>query len=268
MELEQRLKNAIATGASSLEIRTENLASKLMRYDWRFRVWSDLYSNDICEVIFEVPVREYEVIRSRKSDLEEVISNSINEAAGSDCYQVFVVKLNQKWVDYDRWRSGVYPGDEVVRDFLSVIDLPSVKECWEKALERRLEDPSGALTSSSTLLEYVIAHILDSFGEKDYEGKDIPDRYKLVKKWLKIDPDHGHSEERKVNASIKGILGSCNNIVCGIGFLRNKLGDAHPALEPAPGYASLAVNLSGAMAVFLLETLEDRKRRGLTQAED
>lgn len=268
MELEQRLKKAIATGASILENRGQGRAAKLMRYDWRHYFPSDSFYNDLCYVIFEVPVKTYEVVRSEKDGLERVISSAINEASGSDCGLCFSVILDPKWVDYEKWKSSVFPCDENVKGFFEGVDIPFVKESWEKALERRVSDPSGAVTSSGTLLECVYAHILESFGVSGYNGKDVPNKYNMVKEVLRLSSRGEFSDSKEVNETIRGILGSCNNIAHGIGVLRNKLGDAHHGMKPSPRHASFAVNLAGAMAVFLLETLEDRKRRGHKQAED
>ena len=45
--------------------------------------------------------------------------------------------------------------------------------------------------------------------------------------------------------------------------MRNKLGDAHgkgkKAVKPAARHAALAVNLAGAMAMFLVETWSSRR---------
>lgn len=268
MEREQRLKNAIAAGASILENRGQGRAAKLMRCDWRHYFPSDSFNNDQYNVIFEVPVKIYEVVRPEKDDLEGVISSAINEASGDDCELCFSATLNPKWVDYEKWRSSVFPCDETFKGFFDDVDIPFIKERWEKALERRVCDPDGAVTASGTLLECVYAHILDGFGIDSYEGKDVTDKYNMVKKVLKLSSEGEFSDDKEVNKKIRGILGSCNNIACGIGTLRNKLGDAHHSMKPSPRHASLAVNLAGAMAVFLLETLEDRKRRGHKQAED
>ncbi|MGY6120449.1 abortive infection family protein (plasmid) [Paraburkholderia strydomiana] len=49
-------------------------------------------------------------------------------------------------------------------------------------------------------------------------------------------------------------------MVEGLGALRNRLSDAHGtgkrAVKPAARHAELAVNLSGALALYLLATLE------------
>ena len=64
-----------------------------------------------------------------------------------------------------------------------------------------------------------------------------------------------HSEE-----AFKRILGGCTSVVEGLGSLRNKVGDAHARgkrqVRVLPRHAHLAVNLAGAMALYLIETWE------------
>jgi len=59
------------------------------------------------------------------------------------------------------------------------------------------------------------------------------------------------------------ILGGCTAVVEGLGALRNKLGDAHGApphaVKPAARHAQLAVDLAGAVAMFLFATWKNRK---------
>ena len=58
--------------------------------------------------------------------------------------------------------------------------------------------------------------------------------------------------------SFKQILGGCTAVVEGLGALRNRLSDAHGQgkrpVKPAPRHAELAVNLAGAVAMFLVAT--------------
>ena len=55
-------------------------------------------------------------------------------------------------------------------------------------------------------------------------------------------------------------FGGCTSIVESLGTIRNRMGDAHGrgvyAVRVEPRYARLAVNLSVAMATFLVETWE------------
>jgi len=85
---------------------------------------------------------------------------------------------------------------------------------------------------------------------------EISDLYKMAAKELNMAPEQ-HSEQ-----IFKQILGGCSAIVNGLGSLRNKHGDAHgksnKAIKPSLRHAELAVNLSGSMALFLIETLEQK----------
>ncbi|MFZ4627549.1 MAG: abortive infection family protein [Blastocatellia bacterium] len=60
------------------------------------------------------------------------------------------------------------------------------------------------------------------------------------------------------------MLGGSQNVVEGIDALRNRHSDANgkgaTGTKPALWYAELAVNPSGTMAMFLLQTLEARKQ--------
>ncbi len=144
------------------------------------------------------------------------------------------------------------PGDGPVSESIQVVDSASIHEAWQKALERRSTDPEGAITSARTLVESVCKHILDATGVTYEDEAKLPTLYKLTSKCLNLAP--GQHTERV----FKQILSGCHSVVEGLGSLRNHHGDAHgkgtSVVKPAPRHAELAVNLSGAMASFLLQT--------------
>lgn len=115
-------------------------------------------------------------------------------------------------------------------------------------MERRETDPEGAITLARTLLETVCKHILDERGVTYANDCDLPALYKLVAKSLNLAPSQ-HSE-----TIFKQILGGCTAVVEGLGALRNRLSDAQRPVKPAPRHAELAVNLAGAVAMFLIAT--------------
>lgn len=132
-----------------------------------------------------------------------------------------------------------------------------MQAAWSKALERRTSDPEGAITSARTLIEAVCKHILDE-GKQDYDdGAELPKLYKQAAEFLNLAPSQ-HTEQ-----VFKQILGGCTAVVEGLGALRNRLSDAHGkgkiASRPAPRHAELAVNLSGALAMYLLATWQARQ---------
>jgi len=150
------------------------------------------------------------------------------------------------------------PSARNIDEVLSKFDSDGIHFAWEKALERRLQDPEGAITISRSILESVCKHILDGMDVKFNETNiELSELYKLTASKLNLSPDQ-HSEP-----IFKQILGSCSGIVNGLGSLRNKHGDAHgsgpKANKPKQRHAELAVNLAGAMAIFLIQTYESNK---------
>jgi hypothetical protein len=150
--------------------------------------------------------------------------------------------------------TSVQPSDE---QLLSKLSPEAVQAVWNRALERRISDPEGAITSARALLETVCKHILDDLSVSYDEKADLPRLYRLTSEGLKIAPSQ-HTEQ-----VFKQILGGCTSVVEGLGALRNRLGDAHGGgrarVRPAPRHAQLAVNLAGAMTSFLVATWEARK---------
>ncbi len=148
------------------------------------------------------------------------------------------------------------PADQAAADLFEVVDAEHIKQAWTKALNRRTEDPEGAITAARTLLESVCKYILDETGTTYEDDADLPALCNMTAKNLNLSPSQ-HAEQ-----IFKQILGGCHSVVQGLGALRNKLGDAHGKgkrpVKAAPRHAELAVNLAGSMAIFLVSTWEGR----------
>lgn len=144
------------------------------------------------------------------------------------------------------------PVDAVASDVLQSFDPEGVHAVWQKALERRLTDPEGAITSARTLLETVCKRILDQCPVEYDEGADLPALYRQAASVLNLAPTQ-HSEE-----AFRRILGGATSVVEGLGSLRNKIGDAHGKgglpVRPSARHAQLAVNMAGTVATFMIET--------------
>lgn len=157
------------------------------------------------------------------------------------------------------------PSDKSISAALAAFDPTQVHSRWEQSMERRASNPEGAITLARTLLEDVCKWILDEACEEWRETDDLPVLYRKLSKVLKLAPDD-HTEQ-----VFKQILGSCQSVVESLGALRNKLGDAHSSgpkrARPQPRHAELAVNLSGAMATFLVATWDARKKEMPSKSE-
>ena len=170
----------------------------------------------------------------------------------------YIYKQFRPLFDYleanDRSPNVVSTGETLER-----FDAENVHQVWEKALDRRSDDPEGAITAARTLLESVCKHILDG-AEIEYGDDDLPKLWRKCAKALNLAPSQ-HQE-----AVFKTILGNCASIVQSVGAIRNKVGDAHGqgrhSVKPAPRHAELVVNLAGTMASFLVATWEARNRIG------
>lgn len=147
----------------------------------------------------------------------------------------------------------ISPLDEIV-----IFDEAHIHALWMKAIERKENDPEGAITSARTLIESVLKYILDDQKLSYTDNSDLSELYKEVAKSLNLAPEQ-HQE-----AIFKQILGGANGIISGLGSLRNKLGDAHGKgknqIKPKPRHSELAVNLAGTMATFLFRTYIDSKQ--------
>lgn len=145
------------------------------------------------------------------------------------------------------------PSEKNITQKLQSFDPNNIHDAWQNALTRKNSDPEGAITLARTILESVCKNILDDLGVEYKANKiELHTLYKLTAKALNLAPEN-HSEK-----VFKQILGGCSAIINGLGTLRNQLGDAHGKgkmpVKPAKRHAELAVNLAGAMALFLVDT--------------
>ncbi|TAJ82088.1 MAG: abortive phage resistance protein [Reyranella sp.] len=149
------------------------------------------------------------------------------------------------------------PGSEAIGPALQRFDSEHVAAAWQKALDRRVADPEGAITAAHTLLETVCKHVLDVASIPCSADADLPKLWALVAEQLNLAP-HQHQE-----TVFKAILGNCQAVVNNLGTTRNRVGDAHGhgrnPVKPKARHAELAVNLAGTMASFIVSTWQERQ---------
>ena len=154
-------------------------------------------------------------------------------------------------IEFDK--SGMSPNFE---KSIEVINSSYIDNMWKKAIERKANDPEGAITLSRSLVESVCKHILDLEHISYGKNADLSELYKSTSELLKMS-----ASQYETNLIFKKILGGCSGIVNGLGQLRNNVGDAHGQgvinIQPKPRHAELAVNLAGSMSHFLLSSYEE-----------
>ncbi|WP_286739895.1 abortive infection family protein [Psychrobacter sp. UBA3068] len=154
-------------------------------------------------------------------------------------------------IEFDK--SGMSPAFE---KSIEVINSGYIDGMWKKAIDRKVNDPEGAITLSRSLIESVCKHILDLERVSYDKNSDLSELYKRTSELLKMS-----ASQYETNLIFKQILGGCSGIVNGLGQLRNSVGDAHGQgvinIKPKPRHAELAVNLAGSMSHFLLSSYEE-----------
>ena len=148
------------------------------------------------------------------------------------------------------------PSDDIHSLSLALLNTEMLSKRWQDALDRRESDPEGAITLARTLLEDVCKIIIVEMRSSFSEDDDLPKLYRKTASLLQLAPDQ-HAEQ-----IFKQMLGSVQQIVEGLGAIRNKLSDAHSTgplrARATSRHAKLAVNLAGTMATFLAETFAER----------
>ncbi|MFO1159049.1 MAG: abortive infection family protein [Reyranellaceae bacterium] len=149
------------------------------------------------------------------------------------------------------------PGTAAISSALERFDPAHIAQAWQKALDRRLNDPEGAITAARALLESVCKHVLDDAGAMYPDDADLPKLWGLTAEQLNLLPSQ-HEE-----TVFKAILGNVQAVVGNLAAIRNRVGDAHgqgrKAVKPKPRHAELAVNLAGSIASFIVSTWQERQ---------
>jgi hypothetical protein len=174
----------------------------------------------------------------------------------------YAERRNYIWTEFSRvltYLENNHRGlvNESISETLGKFNQDYINSQWSKAIERKIDDPEGAITTARTLIETTCKYILDDLKVEYKDGLELPKLYKLTAENLNLAPDQ-HTEQ-----IFKMILSGCSTVIEGLGSLRNKLSDSHgkgiSQAKPSSRHAELAVNLAGTMTTFLLETYQQKK---------
>lgn len=141
-------------------------------------------------------------------------------------YKTYAERRNYIWDEFKTSLSFVESktqgvGEKNISDKLENFNQEYINGEWQKALDRKTDDPEGAITTARTLIETTCKFILDNLNVEYRDDLELPKLYKLTADKLNLAPDQ-HTEP-----IFKQILGGCQTVVEGLGALRNKLSDSH-----------------------------------------
>jgi Abortive infection C-terminus len=154
--------------------------------------------------------------------------------------------------------SGLLTPSRSLADLIRDRDLPAISKQFDRANEKVLTDPEGAVTSACVILEEMCrTYIAD-------EKLSLPSDQSLHPLWRVVQRHLGLAPTPELQDDLRKILGGLASIVDGTGAFRTHAGDAHghgpeaPAVEPR--HARLAVHAAHTVVTFVLETWTARTK--------
>lgn len=175
----------------------------------------------------------------------------------------------KKWIERDGF---LYQEGKLI-PVAGDLHLPEMSEAAERfdavELRRQIErmktsvedDPALAIGTAKELLETTCKTILRGRGVHVPNNPDVVDLVKLTRKTLSLMPEDIPDAARGANV-VRRLLSNLGTVAQAVSELRNLYGTGHGrdglAQSLRPRHARLAVGAASTLAIFLLETHEER----------
>jgi hypothetical protein len=138
------------------------------------------------------------------------------------------------------------------------LDVEYARDAWARALDRRRDDPQGAIAAARTLLETACRRVLDGKSAQNPGADKLSRLYELAADNPSI------VDGRPTEDSFKIILDGCRSIVRGLEAVEDRLAAAdrpsENSTELSAAQRALIIDLAGAIATFLLEGVGERAK--------
>ncbi len=138
-------------------------------------------------------------------------------------------------------------------------DIPSIDAEFTRALANVNSEPREAVSAACNILESIFkTYITD-------ENLEMPQKQDLQNVWKVVRSDLGFEPGLLQDDDLKKILSGVLSVVDGIGAFRTHASSAHgegrKVYKLKPRHARLAIHSAHTIALFVLETWDERKRR-------
>jgi hypothetical protein len=153
------------------------------------------------------------------------------------------------------------PDLSTVRELFSGVDATYVSQQITRMEAAVVSDPDLAIGTAKELVETCCKTVLHERAVKIPKNADLPQLVKLTAKELQLTPAD-IPDQAKASDTIKRLLSNLATITQGVAELRNQYGTGHGKHSKSRGltsrHAKLAVGAASTLAVFLLETHQER----------
>ncbi len=229
-------------------------------YDRRFNILNgddDLFLRFLCETI-------HPAVRSDATEVERLVQ-LYNSYLRNDGFQlVEKARMAGRPVYAARYVGAApAPGVLAARKALAPADIGYVAQQITRMETAVNEDPDLAIGTAKELVETCCKTILKARGVTVPGNQDLPQLVKQTVKELRLTPDD-IPEKAKAANTMKRLLSNLASITSGVAELRNLYGTGHgreaQSLGMTSRHAKLAVGSASTLAVFLMETHQERPR--------
>ena len=148
----------------------------------------------------------------------------------------------------------------------ALFDFDTVQREITRAQQSAANDPEDAVTAACSLIESVCRSILIELSLPLPPKRDIDGLVKAVQEPLGLSPGRKDISP-EIEVDVRQVLGGLTSVAKGVGALRTHGGDAHGREKGVrridPRIAKLSINAAGTLALFFIETWEQRQHRAL-----
>ena len=137
-------------------------------------------------------------------------------------------------------------------------DIPSIEAEFNRALGNVNSEPKEAVSAACNILESIFKVYISDEDLELPKKQDIQNVWKVVRADLNFDPSKVEDDD------LKKILSGILSVVDGIGAFRTHASSAHgqgrKLYKLKPRHARLAINSAHTLALFVLETWDEKRK--------
>lgn len=143
-------------------------------------------------------------------------------------------------------------------DLIKGRDIPSIESEFNRALGNVNSEPREAVSAACNILESIFKVYISD------EGLELPKKQDIQNVWKVVRADLGFDPSRVEDDDLKKILSGILSVVDGIGAFRTHASSAHgqgrKRYKLKPRHARLAINSAHTLALFVLETWDEKRK--------
>jgi hypothetical protein len=166
-------------------------------------------------------------------------------------------RCNLQYINGGIITDGASISSKSLSDFIKGRNIPAIESEFSRALENVNSEPREAVSAACNILESIFKVYIADENLETPKKQDISGLWKVVKEDLGFDPRKLEDDD------LKKILSGMFSIIDGIGAFRTHASSAHgqgrKLYNLKARHAKFAINSAHTLALFVLETWDEKK---------